>query len=280
MSSANAAAVLADTWGEAVRANREQAERLREAPDQAGDHYAPIAAAFRADPRRSGDPTLTALRGIAQPTDIWLDVGAGAGRFALALAGSVREVIGIEPSTAMRAEFEQIRTEHGIENARILNQRWPTNDPLRGDVALISHVGYDIEPISAFLDTLERSARRECIAVMFDQAPGNLFHELWPRVHGEPQELLPGLRELLVLLKARGAAPTNLHRSEPRRWSFDSLEDAEAAARRRLWLQADSPKLPALREVLTNLLKPATDGGLAFPTAMTQTIVRWQRPPQ
>ena len=181
-----AAATLAEAWAAAVRGNREQAERLREEPD-AGDHYAPIAAAFRADPRRTDDTTLAALQAIAEPDDVWVDVGAGAGRFALGLALCVREVIAIEPSAGMRAEFEEIRAQHGIENARVFDQRWPTADPPRGDIAMISHVGYDIEPIGELLDTMERSAERECVAVMFEQAPGGLFHELWPAVHGEPQ---------------------------------------------------------------------------------------------
>ena len=268
------AAQLAAAWAAAVRGNREQAERLRERRGE-GDHYAPIAAAFRADPRRSGDPTLDALRAIAKPDDVWVDVGAGAGRFALALALGVREVIAIEPSAAMRAEFEQLRAEHGIDNARVIDQRWPTAEPPRGDVALISHVGYDIEPINEFLDTLERSAERECAALMFEQAPGGLFHELWPRVHGEAQIALPGLGQLLELLEARGAQ-VSVHRSQAQRWSFASREEAEAAARRRLWLQPDSPRLASLRAALDDLLEVGSDGRPAPPATMTQGLVRWQ----
>ena len=257
-----------------MRGNRAQAERLREAPD-GGDHYAPIAAVFRADPHRTDDPTLNALRELTRPDDVWIDVGAGAGRFSLALAGAVREVIAIEPSAGMRAEFEALRAEHGIENVRLLDQRWPTDDPPRGDVAMISHVGYDIEKIGAFLDTLERAAARECVAVLFAQAPGVLFHELWPAVHGETQVPLPGLNELVALLEARGAS-LNVRRSQARDWSFASREEAAAAARRRLWIESDSPKLPALEAALDALLIGNDDGTLATPSTMTQGIIRWR----
>ena len=269
-----AAATLAEAWAAAVRGNREQAERLREEPD-AGDHYAPIAAAFRADPRRTDDTTLAALQQIAEPDDVWVDVGAGAGRFALALALCVREVIAIEPSAGMRAEFEEIRAEHGIENARVFDQRWPTADPPRGNVAMISHVGYDIEPIGAFLDTMERSAARECVAVMYEQAPGGLFHELWPAIHGEPQVQLPGLAALLELLEARGA-DVSVNRAQQRRWSSGSREQVESFARRRLWLKPDSPKLDRLRDALDDLLVSDDNETLATPTTMTQGIVRWR----
>lgn len=271
---ADRAAALARAWADAVRGNRAQAERLREQPDR-GDHYAPIASVFRADPDRSGDDTLDALREIARPDDIWIDIGAGAGRFALPLARSVREVIGVEPSPAMRAEFEAARAEHDIPNARALDQRWPTDAPPQGDVALISHVGYDIEPIAAFLDTMERAARRECVAILFESAPGVLFHELWPAVHGEPQIALPGLNDLIALLEARGAAPS-VRRSSQRSWSFASRGDAEAAARRRLWIEPDSPKLPALQAALDNLLVQTEDGQFAAPSAIIQGIVRWR----
>ncbi len=269
-----AAATLAEAWAAAVRGNREQAERLREEPDE-GDHYAPIAAAFRADPRRTDDTTLAALQQIAEPDDVWVDVGAGAGRFALALALCVREVIAIEPSAGMRAEFEEIRAQHGIENARVFDQRWPTADPPRGDVAMISHVGYDIEPIGEFLETMERSADRECVVVMFEQAPGGLFHELWPAVHGEPQVRLPGLAELLELLEARGA-DVRVNRSQQRRWGYGSREQVESFARRRLWLKPDSPKLAKLRDALDELLVTDDDGTLTTPPTMTQGIVRWR----
>ena len=268
------AAALERAWADAVRGNSEQAERLREESD-GGDYYAPVASAFRADPQRRDDATLEALRELARAGDVWVDVGAGAGRFALGLAGTVREVIAVEPSAGMRAEFEALQAEHGIGNARLVDQRWPTDDPPRGDVALISHVGYDIEEIGAFLDTMERAAQRECVAVLFESAPGGLFHELWPLVHGEAQVALPGLNELVALLEARGAAVT-VRRSEGRSWSFGSREEADAAARRRLWLGPDSAKLGALRAGLDEVLRTVEGERLAAPSAMIQGIVRWR----
>ena len=79
----SAAAALGD-WAERVRANREQVERFREAAP--ADFYAPVAGMFRADPRRRDEPALEALRGLLKPTDTVLDIGAGGGRYALALA--------------------------------------------------------------------------------------------------------------------------------------------------------------------------------------------------
>ena len=94
------ASALAAVWAARVRANREQAERVREGPDS-GDFYAPVAGTFVDDPRRSNDRTLERLLEIARPGETWLDIGAGAGRYALPLAIRVREVIALDPSAGL-----------------------------------------------------------------------------------------------------------------------------------------------------------------------------------
>ena len=52
---------LEAAWAERVLANREQAERLREGGPE-GDFYAPVSSLFVADPRRTGEPALDAMR--------------------------------------------------------------------------------------------------------------------------------------------------------------------------------------------------------------------------
>ena len=259
-------------------ANREQAERVREEPDE-GDHYRPIASAFRADPRRTGDATLEALLELASENDVWVDVGAGAGRLALPLALHVRRVIAVEPSAGMRAELSQMQLEHGVMNVEVRDQRWPSTDPDvtdMADVALISHVAYDIEAIGEFLDTLERSARRECVATLFDRSPGSLFWQVWPKTHGEELARLPGATELVQLLEARGAEiDVSEIGGDRQRFSFGSAEDAMGWARRRLWLSEDSAKLPLLREAVAELLIER-DGAWSLPDQPRQMLIRWR----
>ena len=264
-----------------MAANREQAERLREESD-GGDHYRPLASAFRADPYRTGDSALEALRDIAQRDDTWLDIGAGAGRFALPLALHVQQVIAIEPSPAMRAELANLQIEHGITNIDIRGQRWPSEDPaISGiaDVALISHVGYDIKQIGAFLDTMERAATRECVALQYDRAPGSLFWQVWPTIHGEQHARLPGAREFIELLEARGAlveANELERRGDRQRFAFAEPEDAMDWARRRLWLSENSAEQPALRRAVEELLIER-DGGWSLPDQPTEMLIRWRK---
>jgi SAM-dependent methyltransferase len=190
-------------WGRRVRANREQAERVREGSPPR-DFYAPMAPHFRSDPRRAAEPALDVLRGLARPGETWLDIGAGGGRYALPLALSTGKVVAIEPSPGMQAVLSAGMAEHAIENVQIVPARWPMSSAPVGDVALMAHIGYDIEDIGPFLDAMEASSRRLCVAVLVDPSPPSPAEPFWPSIHGEPRASLPALTEFLLLLLARG----------------------------------------------------------------------------
>ena len=89
-------------------------------------------------PPAGDDACLNALLALAQPQETWLDVGAGGGRFTLALARHVQRVVAVEPSEAMRTVLEEVRAQHGIENLDLIGERWPIQRALQADVALIT----------------------------------------------------------------------------------------------------------------------------------------------
>ena len=190
-------------WSDRVSANREQAQRVREgAPPR--DFYAAVASDFRADPRRTDEPALDLLRSLVKPGETWLDIGAGGGRYALPLALLAKDVIAVEASEGMRSVLRHSMTEHGISNVHVVPARWPMEAPPAADVALMSHIGYDIEEIGPFLDAMEASARRLCVAVLVTPSPPHPAEPFWPLIHGEARVSLPALTEFLVLLLARG----------------------------------------------------------------------------
>jgi SAM-dependent methyltransferase len=190
-------------WGDRVSANREQAQRVREGVPPR-DFYAAVASDFRADPRRTDEPALDLLRSLVKPGETWLDIGAGGGRYALPLALLAKDVIAVEASEGMRSVLRQSMTEHGISNVHVVPARWPMEAPPAADVALMSHIGYDIEEIGPFLDAMEASARRLCVAVLVTPSPPHPAEPFWPLIHGEARVSLPALTEFLVLLLARG----------------------------------------------------------------------------
>ena len=197
------AAGALEAWRRRVSANREQAERLREGSPPR-DFYAGVASDFRANPRRTDEPALELLRALVQPGETWLDIGAGGGRYALPLALLAKSVIAVEPSEGMRRVLQTGMAEHGISNIELVAERWPMRHAPTADVALIAHIGYDLEEIGPFLDAVEASARRLCVAVLVTPSPPFPAEPFWPPIHGEARVSLPGLTEFLHLLLARG----------------------------------------------------------------------------
>jgi SAM-dependent methyltransferase len=249
------------SWADRVRANREQVEQFREASP--ADFYAPIAGLFRADPRRRDEPTLEALRGLVRPDDVILDIGAGGGRYALPLALVSREVVAIEPSAGMLRVLRESAAEYGIGNVRVVDGRWPAlADQTEAHVALMSHIGYDIEDIGPFLDAMERAASRLCVAVLLAQAPPTEADRLWPAIHGVERAALPSLPEFLALLLARGRLfEVQLVDRSPQ--SYSEPQQALAWLRQQLWTAPDGVKDGQLQTLLRERLQER-DGRFAL----------------
>jgi CTP:molybdopterin cytidylyltransferase MocA/SAM-dependent methyltransferase len=277
------ARLVESDWASRVRANRDQVDRVREVPD-GKDFYAPVRSMFRADPTRTDDPVLAALLTLVRPGDAWLDVGAGAGRFALPIAMAVApsggSVIALDASASMLEAAREIAAEFGIVNLRTIEARWPPTDvadesQMRADVVLIAHVGYDVEAIGPFLDAMEAAASRELIAVLMDQMPASAADAFWPPVHGETRVGLPALAAFGELLRARGRHPT-IERVTAERRRLESREAVEAFARQQLWIDPSGPKEARFQAALSELAVRDGDGWtIAGRGPLDIGIVRW-----
>jgi len=275
-------ALLEASWAARVRANSEQVDRFREIPD-GSDFYAPVTGLFRADPTRTDEPALDGLLRLVRPGERWLDIGAGAGRYALpialALVPSGGEVIALDPSASMLDGLREIAAEHDIDNVRAVEARWPPADSTSfvADVALIAHVGYDIESIGPFLDAMESVAGRLCVAMLMERQPSSIADVCWPPVHGEGRFSLPALPEFIELLRARGREPTieRLER-EPRR--FASRDELEGFLRRQLWIEPGGEADRRLRGALDGLIETDEAGrvGLTGQRSIPIGIVAWE----
>jgi SAM-dependent methyltransferase len=240
------------TWAARVRANNAQVERYSEQVPRA-DHYAPLVQRFQVDPRRQDDPIVDALLALARPGDTWLDIGAGAGRYALPLALRVHGVVALDASPGMLDGLRAGMATHGIQNVRSLSGRWPISEPPQAEVALIANVGYDIADIGPFLDAMEETATRLCVAVLAVRRPTWGADALWPAVHGEARATLPALPEFLALqLGRRRLFELRLVESPPQ--AYESFEAALTFARLQTWVEPGSPKDARLQTALRERL--------------------------
>ncbi len=283
---ADLAAVAGAMWADRVRGNAAQVARVRETSDD-DDHYGPVTQLFRDDPRRAGDEVLEALLRIARPEQRWLDVGAGAGRFAMPLALATREVIAVDPSTAMLDALRAGLVEYSIGNVRAVEGRWPAVASRIGrmpvaDHALVAQVGYDVEDIGPFLDALEAAASQGCVAVMRERSPAAAAETFWPAVHGERRVSLPALPDLLDLLAARGTSP-EIEWIEHTARTMPSRDAALGFLRRQTWVVPGSAKDLGLQSALDDLLgqpgRLLANGSVRLSPDPTvrDAVVRWHR---
>lgn len=256
--------LLEEAWAARVRENREQVERHREVPD-GSDFYAPVTSLFRADPARTDDAVLNTLLGLVEPGETWLDIGAGAGRFALPLARRLADtggsVVAVEPSGGMRGALLELAREHRISNVRMVDGRWPDAAAVvrPADVALIAHVGYDIERIGPFVAAMESSVSRLCVAVLMERQPSSVADPCWPLVWGEPRVALPALPAFLEFLEARGSEPA-AERVEGAPRGFDTPDELAGFLRRQLWVAEGSSADARFRTALEDVIVRREDG--------------------
>jgi len=114
----------AEIYAARIDAIRAQRARLHGTPPASDPWGGPVARRFRADPHRPLDANLAVLASYTRPEDVLIDVGGGAGRVALPLALRCREVITVDASPGMGAEFAAAVTEAEITNTRFVHANW------------------------------------------------------------------------------------------------------------------------------------------------------------
>lgn len=267
----------ASRWRDMVLAEHAQSDRGRGATPPPSDFWRDRASFFRQDPRRADDPVVERLARELRPNWTLLDVGAGAGRYALPLALHCRYVTAVEPSPAMCEGFHAIAAEHAIANTTVVQATWEEAEVLPADVVLCSNVLYTVRDAQAFVRKLDNHAREKVLVILHTEAPLYFTAPLWKAVHGEERLRLPALRELLELLWELGIyADVEMLPALPRR-AWDSREAAKQQLMGALFITTGTLQESRLDDAMRNLLVEA-EGRLTVRGAQPQrpALVSWR----
>jgi SAM-dependent methyltransferase len=266
-------------WRQLVEARQAADAVARPTP---GDRWAARAGRFaqltqQLDP--AAHPFVQALTAELRSSDTVLDVGAGAGRFALAIAPAVARVTAVEPSPGMRAAFERTLATRGVPNVQLIPGSWPDVEIAVHDVAFVADVLYFVPDAVPFIEKLDRSAMRACYLLHRVDEMAASLGELRLLVNpNRPPE--PGATELYNLLAAIGIQANVRIIRTPASAPFATREEVIAEVRLRLGLNAeDHAHDEQIRSGLEAIMSEADDG-FRFRRRGRSAMLWWEKEPQ
>jgi hypothetical protein len=264
----------AAAWRALVDAAADQFGRLADEDSHGSEEF--LAARLPSlRPGASASEELDYLRSLARPDDVWLELGAAAGRLAVPLAPSVGRFLAVDPSARMRAALQAAAAEAGVTSIEVRDGRWPEDaDALpTADVALAANMFYAMEQPLPFVDAMERRARRLCVVTAADRPGRTPDADVWAEVMGEPLVVGPGASDLVVLMLATGRRVDVRTFPAPPPKALPP-DDAVEQHRWRLGLRAASPRLARLREAVSRRVDP--DGLVRLRSGRSYTaVVTW-----
>ena len=240
------------------------------------------AAQFRFDPRRDLDANLAALASYVMPDDVVVDVGGGAGRVSLPLALRCREVLTVEPSAGMAAEYEGSKRDAGITNARLIPASLMDAEGVEGDVAVTCDVTYFIRDIVPFIEKMRSAARRRVMILVWSEPPPNRGADIFRRVYGEPLASMPGHRELLPVLWDMGILPDVQVLPNPtwwETWQYPTRQEAVESVLFGRWASEDDRERARriFEAQFDELFAPEGDGYRAiWRQPMRELLITWE----
>lgn len=266
-------------WRNLVRARLAEMERLEPGRGTTGPDYWNARRARRfADHMNRGvdeDPLLARLRRQVGRRSSFLDVGAGTGRFALALAPRVAHVTAVDPSPPMLAVLKGEARRRGISNVDCVTAPWREADVSRADVSLCSFVLPLIEDAAGFLAKLDAVTDHRCFVYMNGASGDVLIDPFWRHFHGRSRRPSPTYLDAVDVLEQIGVradvevVPVRTHSH------YTTLAAAAKAYREMLVLPDTAAVRAELRRLLASWLVEQ-DGRLRPPvSSWPAAVISW-----
>ena len=229
------------------------------------------------DPYRTDDAALDGLfAALGSGTEV-LDVGGGAGRFALPLATRAKRVTVVEHSEESLELLNSRAAEAGITNISVINESWEDAHAPKADMVLCSLVIHHVPEVVPFVSKLQDHATDQVVLVEMIETPGAVDRPFYERVYGSSPSPLPGLARVMEVLWAMDIYPdVKMLSPEPVVMATDR-DEALDHMRRRMGIEEATAEDERLRAAADELLEETTDGITVRGVApRRQAIITWQ----
>ena len=223
----------------------------------------------------TSDPLYLRLYNLVAPQTSVLDVGAGTGRFSLALAPYAKCITAVEPSAAMMDFLRRDATDKGLSNISYVQTTWQdAPEDLEADFVICSHVLYPIRDIAPFLSKLQKATRLACYIYLRATHIDAATAPLWQHFHGDERRFPPSYIHALDVLYEMGIYANVEIVKLPPSLRYPSLDIAVTELMEQLILPDDEKTRVELRTLLERWLVER-DGMLMPPLQEVVCAIIW-----
>ncbi len=232
------------------------------------------------DIHRTDDPAVNALFDLIDSDTTVLDVGGGAGRFALPLSTRAKHVTVIEPSDEAVGMLQERAAEAGLSNITVMTERWEDADVDAADLVLCSLVLHHVPEGAAFITKMQERAAGRIAVIEMMEAPSALEVPFYERVYGSVPTAMPGVPELLELLWAMDIYPDVTMLPPETAVMGRDRDEITRQLRRRFDVEENTPADSRLLAALDELLEDTPSGYTVAGAAPRRTaIITWETGP-
>lgn len=253
-----------DRWTTALQDWAIPADILDAAPRDPYEFPASIISRPTVDPLTT--PTGHVVLQRLAPAERLLDVGCGAARIAGAFVAA-HEVIGVEP----RESLAKHARDAGVD---VHIGRWPEAAPTvgRAPVVLSTHVMYDIQQPTAFLQALHAAAQRRVVIEVTRAHPWVHLGPLYRRFHDLDRPTGPTADDLAAVITEVTEVTPQIHPWTRPGSTYDSVTALADQTARMLCLPPDPEVLDELEELVAAEGTVLPDGRIRLADSQLATL--------
>ncbi len=220
------------------------------------------------------DPVRDRLLELATTSSAALDIGAGTGRWTMALARKCATVTALDPSPSMLAVLRKNMVEAQLNNVDVIEAAWPQQLDRSFELVLCAHAMYGVEDLPTFVRAMIAASTAWCCMVMrvptIDGVMADATRIVWGHEH-DSTNFTVGYNVILEMGIRPNVVMDN-HYWEP--WRSASLADALENVKQRLGLQNNAAYDEKLAALLQRRLLPEGKE-LVWPSGVQSALIYW-----